>query len=81
MVNIYPPASGAMSLANLRSEQGGINFTQFVLSLPNAKKKKLNFPYGWGSAQKCLSVCLLSVCLSVCCLSRVRPQLSFEPLV
>ncbi len=40
--------------------------------------KKKYFPYGWGSAQKCLSVdcllsvvcCLLSVCLSVvCCLS------------
>ncbi len=37
------------SEANLRSEQGGINFPPFVLSLPYAKKKKkkkLNFPYG-----------------------------------
>ncbi len=33
----------------LRAEQGGINFTPFILSLPYAKKKKLNFPYGWGS--------------------------------
>ena len=66
-MKIIPLQAKQVSEANLRSEQGGINFTPFVLSLPNAKKKKkkkiLNFPYGWESAQKCLSVvCLLSVC-------------------
>jgi hypothetical protein len=33
-----------VSIANLRSKQGGINFTPLVFSLPNAKKK---IPYGW----------------------------------
>jgi hypothetical protein len=75
-----------VSEANLRSEQGGINFTPFVLSLPYAKKKKkkkfkLKFPIWMGVSSE-MSVCLLFVvCLSVvCCLSRVRSQLSFEPL-
>ena len=68
--NFIPLQVKQVSEANLRSEQGGINFTPFVLSLPKAKKK-FNFPYGWGSAQKCLSVCCLSVCLSVTSLSPI----------
>jgi hypothetical protein len=51
-VQFVPLRAKQVSKANLHSEQGGINFTPLVLSLPN----------GWGSAQKCLSVvCLLSV--------------------
>jgi hypothetical protein len=48
MVKIIPLRAKQVSEANLRSKQGGINFTPFVLSLPYAKKKKkkLNFPYG-----------------------------------
>ncbi len=77
VLKIIPLRAEQVSEANLRSEQGVINFTPFVLSIPyaNKKKKKLNFPYGWGSAQKflsvCLSVCLLSVCLSVTSLSPI----------
>jgi hypothetical protein len=49
--DFFPLRAKQVSEANLRSEQGGINFTPFVLSLPNSKKKKkkkknLNFPYG-----------------------------------
>jgi hypothetical protein len=76
---IIPLRAEQVSEANLRSEQGGINFTPFVLSLPYAKKKKklkLKFPIWMGVSSK-MSVC----CLSVVCLSRVRPQLSFAPLV
>jgi hypothetical protein len=51
IVSIFfiPLRAEQVSKANLRSEQGGINFTPFVLSLLNTKKKKkkkLNFPYG-----------------------------------
>ncbi len=53
-----------VSEANLRSEQGGINFTPFVLSLPFAKKKKkkikIKFPIWMGVNSK------MSVCMSVC---------------
>ncbi len=35
-----PLQAKQVSKANLRSEQGGINFTPFVLSLPYTKKKK-----------------------------------------
>jgi hypothetical protein len=38
---IIPLRAKQVSEANLHSEQGGINFTPFVLSLPYAKKKKL----------------------------------------
>ncbi len=38
--NFNPLRAEQVSEANLRSEQGGINFTPFVLSLPKAKKKK-----------------------------------------
>jgi hypothetical protein len=55
-----PLRAEQVSKANLHSEQGGINFDQFVLSVPNTQKK-LNLPYGWGSAQKSISVCLSSV--------------------
>jgi hypothetical protein len=40
-----PLRAEQVSEANLRSEQGGINFTPFGLFLPYAKKK-FNFPYG-----------------------------------
>ena len=78
-VKIIPLRAEQVSEANLRSEQGGINFTPFVLSLPYAKKKKKNFHMDGGQLK---NVCLSVVCclLSVVCLSRVRPQLSFEPL-
>jgi hypothetical protein len=73
-MKIIPLQAKQVSEANLRSEQGGINFPRLFSSshMQKKKKKKLNSPYGWGSAQKCLSVV---------CLSQVRPQLSFEPLV
>ena len=63
-----------VSEANLRSEQGGINFTPFVLSLPYAKKKKIKIKIshmdGGQLKNVCLAVvCCLSVCLSVCLLS------------
>jgi hypothetical protein len=69
-----PLRAEQVSEANLRSEQGGINFTPFVLSLPNAKKKKkkkIKIFYMDGGQLK--NVCLLSVvCLSfVCCLLSV----------
>ncbi len=68
-----PLRAKQVSKANLRSEQGGINFTPFVLSLPNAKKKKkkkIKFPI-WIVVSSKMSVCCLSVVclLSVCCLS------------
>ncbi len=61
---IIPLRAKQVSEANLRSEQGGINFTPFVLSLPYAKKKKkkkkkLKFPIWMGVSSK-MSVCLLS---------------------
>ncbi len=58
---IIPLLAEQVSEANLRSEQGGINFTPFVLSLPYSKKKKLKFPIWIGVSSK------MSVCLSVCC--------------
>ncbi len=57
-----------MSEANLRSEQGGINFTPFVLSLPYAKKKKkkIQIQISHMDGGQLKNVCLLSVvCLSV----------------
>ncbi len=72
-----PLRAEQVSEANLRSEQVGINFTPFVLSLPYAKKKKkIKISHMDGGQLK--NVCLLSV---VCLLSWVRPQLSFKPLV
>ncbi len=67
---IIPLRAEQVSEANLRSEQGGINFTPFVLSLPYAKKNKKKIKFSiWmrvGSKMSvclsCLSVCLLSVC-------------------
>ncbi len=38
--HLVPLRAEQVSEANLRSKQGGINFTPFILSLPNAKKKK-----------------------------------------
>ncbi len=43
LIQIIPLQAKQVSKANLRSEQGGINYTPFILSLPYAKKKK--FPY------------------------------------
>jgi hypothetical protein len=40
IVRFIPLGAEKESKANLRSKQGGINFTPFVLSLPYAKKKK-----------------------------------------
>jgi hypothetical protein len=37
---LIPLRAKQVSKANLHSEQGGINFTPFVLYLPYAKKKK-----------------------------------------
>ncbi len=66
-VVIIPLRAKQVSEANLSSEQGGINFTPFVLSLPYAKKNlKLKFPIWMGVSSK-MSVCLLYVCLSVVC--------------
>jgi hypothetical protein len=87
-----PLAHPFIQFIPLRAEQGGINFTPFVLSLPYAKKKKKkkklisHMDEGWlkNVCLFCLSVvCLLSVvcCLLSVCLSQVCPQLSFEPLV
>jgi hypothetical protein len=39
--NFIPLRAKQVSEATLRSEQGGINFTPFVLSLPYAKKIKI----------------------------------------
>jgi hypothetical protein len=61
----HPLEAKQVSKVNLRSKQGGINFTPFILSLPYAKKKS---HMDGGSAQKCLSV---SVCLSVTSLSPI----------
>jgi hypothetical protein len=56
-----------VSKANLRSEQGGINFTPFVLSLPYAKKINKKFKNFHMDGGQLKNVCLLSVCcLSVC---------------
>ncbi len=53
-----------VSKANLRSEQGGINFTPFVLSLPNAKKEeKKNIYFSFMDGGQLKNVCLLSVFL------------------
>jgi hypothetical protein len=61
-----PPNLAKLVFTPLQEEQGGKNFTPFVLSLQYAKKNLKNniFPYGWRLAQKCLSVvcCLLSAC-------------------
>ncbi len=65
---IIPLRAEQVSEANLRSEQGGINFTPFVLSLPNAKKKKKKkkkISIWIGVSSKMSVCCLLSVCLSV----------------
>ncbi len=69
MSMLVPLRAEQVSKANLRSKQGGINFTPFNLSLPDAKKKKkkLKFPIWMGVSSK-MSLCL-SVCLSVCLLS------------
>ena len=61
-----PLRAKQVSEANLRSKQGGINFTPFVLSLQYAKLKKKNFI--WMGVSSKMSVCCL---LSVCCLSVV----------
>jgi hypothetical protein len=57
--------SEQVSEANLRSKQGGINFTRFVLSIRSSHVQKQNKNPLWiGIKSKC--VCLLSICLSVC---------------
>ncbi len=70
MYFVIPLRAEQVSEANLRSQQGGINFPPFVLSLPYAKKKKkkkyIKISHMDGGQFK--NVCL-SVCLSVCCLS------------
>jgi hypothetical protein len=68
-----PLRAKQVSEANLRSEQGGINFTPFVLSLPCAKKKKIKISHMDGGQLK--NVCLLSV---VCCLLSVT---SLSPII
>jgi hypothetical protein len=69
-----PLRAKQVSKANLRSKQGGINFTPFVLSLPYAKKKKKK-KLKWDGGQL-KNVCLLSVCcLSVVCLSVVCDEI------
>ncbi len=65
-IHIFPLRAKQVSEANLRSEQGGINFTPLVLSLPYAKKKKI--PIWMGVSSKMSVCCLLSV---VCLLSAV----------
>jgi hypothetical protein len=50
-----------VSEAKLRSEQGGINFTPFVLSQPFAKKKKKKISIWMGVSSE-MSVCCLSAC-------------------
>ncbi len=62
--SFIPLRAKQVSEANLRSEQGGINFTPFVLSLQYAKKKKKKISHMDGGQLK-------NVCLSVCCLSVV----------
>ncbi len=63
LIHIIPLRAKQVSEANLRSEQGGINYTPFVLSLPYAKKKKKKISHINGGQLK-------NVCLSVvCCLS------------
>ncbi len=77
---VIPLRAKQVSEANLRSEQGGINFTPFVLSRPYAKKKKKKkikiFHMDGGQLK---NVCLLSVCclLSVVCLS----VMSLSPII
>jgi hypothetical protein len=61
LIKIIPLRAKQVSEANLRSEQGGINFTPFVLSLPYAKKKKKLKFYIWMGVSSKMSVCLLSV--------------------
>ncbi len=74
-LHFIPLRGKQMSKANLHSEQGGINFTPFVLSLPHAKKKKKkknSYMDGGQLKNVCLSVvCCLSVCLSVTSLSPI----------
>jgi len=78
--HLVPLQAKQVSKVNLHSEQGGINFTPFVLSLPytkkkKKKKKKKKFPIWMGVSSKmsacCLSVCCLSLCLSVMSLSPI----------
>ncbi len=74
-----PLRAKQVSEANLRSEQGGINFTPFVLSLPYAKKKKKKIKIFHMDGGQLKNVCLLSVCcLSVCCLLSVT---SSSPII
>jgi hypothetical protein len=64
-IRVIPLRAKQVSEANLRSKQGGINFTPFVLSLPYAnKKKKIKISHLDGGQLK-------NVCLSVVCLSSV----------
>ena len=62
---LIPLRAKQVSEANLRSEQGGINFTPFVSpshtqKKKKKKKKKFKFPTWMGVSSK-MSVCLLSV--------------------
>ena len=62
-VYIIPLRAKQVSEANLHSKQGGINFTPFVLSLPNAKKKKkIKIKISHMDGGQLKNVCLLSVC-------------------
>ncbi len=64
--SLIPLRAKQVSEANLRSEQGGINFTPLVLSLQyvKKKKKKKKNPIWMGVSSKMSVVC----CLSVVCL-------------
>ncbi len=68
--NLVPLRAKQVSKANLRSEQGGINFTPFVLSplIYKKKKKKKKIKISHMDRGQLKNVCLLSV---VCCLLSV----------
>ncbi len=59
----YPPASEASEQSKLAQQARRYKFHPIHSLPPICKKKKKKFPYGWGLAQKCMSVvCCLCVC-------------------